>query len=100
MKSFKYNNNKKSTATIEKKIVSTVKQGHPFLLETNITGDMLNYYVDRGGWVIQEQDKDYYAGTLGHIKNFLPFLGGNRKMALDKPVKRKYTRRTVKRGLV
>ena len=100
MKSFKYNVKRKSNATTQKKITTTVKLGQPFLLETNLTGDMIKYYVDRGGWVVSHVSEDYYTGTIGHVKNFLPFLEGNSKFALDKPKKRKYTKRTVKRGLV
>lgn len=100
MKSFKYIVERKSNATIQKRITTTVKLGQPFLLETNVTGETTKYYVDRGGWVVAHISANYYTGTIGHVRNFLPFLGGSAKFALDKPQKRKYTRKTVKRGLV
>jgi len=101
MKSFKYNVNHKARTTVEKRIKSTVRLGQPFLLETNVTGNMINYYIDRGGWVTTKKENcDEYAGLVAHVKNFLPFLDGARKLVLDKPAKRKYTRRTVKRGKV
>ena len=95
MNSFTYNINHKATATIRKKISSSVKHNQPFLLKTNITGDMLDYYVDIGGWVITKQEDGKYNGVLSHVNNFLPFLDGPNKIEFDKPIKRKYTRRTV-----
>ena len=101
MKSFKYNTKHKATATVEKRITSTVRLGQPFFLETNILGDMAKYYVDRGGWVTKKNEEgEEYSGTVAHVKNFLPFLDGTRKLELDKPPKRKYTRRTVSRGKI
>lgn len=101
MKHYIYKINKKATATVEKRITSAVKNSNRFELETDVTGELLNYFVDSGGWVHQQkEDGSEYAGTVAHVKNFLPFLGGARSMAFDKPEKRKYTRRTVKRGKV
>ena len=101
MKSFVYKINKKATSTVEKRIKSNVKNSNPFLLDTDVTGSMLSYFVDSGGWVhSHKEDEEEYQGVVGHVKNFLPFLGGPRTMAFDQPEKRKYTRRTVKRGLI
>ena len=101
MKSFVYKISKKATATIEKRIKSNVRNSNPFFLETDVTGTMLPYFVDSGGWVHnQNEDGKEYQGVVGHVKNFLPFLEGRRPIAFDQPQKRTYTRRTVKRGLL
>ena len=91
-----YNINKVKKQGIEKKIRTLVKKAKSFWLETNVLGDNIKYFVDNGGWVTEVGAKS----TIWHIKNMLPFFNGPRKMALDNPPKRKYTRRTVKRGLV
>jgi len=100
MNTFNYNINKKATATVEKKIASSIRHCQPFMLETNVAGEMATYFVDSGGWVIPKGEDGKFNGTLAHVKNFLPFLDGPQNMAFDRPPKRKYTRRTVKRGLV
>ena len=100
MNTFNYNINKKATATVEKRISSSVRHAQPFMLETNVTGEMITYFVDSGGWVTTEHEDGKFYGTVGHVENFLPFLDGPRNMAFAKPQKRKYTRKTVKRGLV
>ena len=98
MNIFNYNINKKATATVEKRIASSVRHCQPFMLETNVTGEMLTYFVDSGGWVTAKQENGNFNGTIAHVKNFLPFLDGPRNIEFDKPQKRKYTRRTAKRG--
>jgi len=98
MNLFKYNTNKKATATVEKRISSTVKNSQPFMLETNVTGELFTYFVDSGGWVHKKEEDGKFHGAIGHVKNFLPFLDGPRNMVFDRPPKRKYTRRTAKRG--
>ena len=101
MKSFVYKINKIATTTVEKRIKSSVKNSNPFKLETDVTGDMLQYFVDSGGWVHNiNEDETEYQGVVCHVKNFLPFLGGPRPIMFDVPQKRKYTRRTVKRGKI
>ena len=56
--------------------------------------------ISRGntGEVLTKQEDGKYNGVLSHVNNFLPFLDGPNKIEFDKPIKRKYTRRTVKRG--
>jgi len=98
MNIFKYNINKKATITVEKKNTSSVNHAQPFMLETDVTGEMIVYFVDSGGWVTKKQENGEFHGTVAHVKNFLPFLDGPRNIAFDKPQKRKYTRRTAKRG--
>jgi len=98
MNIFKYTTNKKATATIEKKIKSSVNHAQPFMLETDVTGEMITYFIDSGGWVRKKQEDGKFHETMAHVKNFLPFLDGPRNMAFDKPPKRKYTRKTAKRG--
>ena len=98
MNTFKYSTSKKATATVEKRITSSVNHAQPFMLITDVAGEMITYFVDSGGWVTQQQESGNFS--VAHVKNFLPFLAGSKNMAFDKPQKRKYTRKTVKRGLV
>ena len=100
----KYNPNYKRTKGAEKRIKSLLRRQKSFILHTVSIVDNKTpqeWLVGTGGWVaVLDEEVNKYDRTLGHIKNLLEFLGGPQPLWYDptRPEKRKYIRRTVKRG--
>ncbi len=70
-------------------------------MEDNHTEEF--WFVDSWGWASSRNpDTMKFDRNLGHIKNCLKFLGGPQPRWYDpeRPVKRAYVRRNVKRGTV
>lgn len=94
----------KRTKTAEKKVVSLLRRNKPFFIDTYSIEDGTTkeiWYIDSGGWASKQGGlEDVQFKQLGHIKNLLEFLGGSHPMWYDpeRPEKRSYVRRTVKRG--
>lgn len=92
------------TKTAERKVVSLIRRNKSFYLEAYSIEDgktKETWYVDGGGWVSKRGElQDVQYKHIGHIKNLLKFLDGNQPMWYDpeRPEKRSYVRRTIKRG--
>ena len=92
------------TKTAEKKIISLLRRNKAFYLDTYSIEDgktKQTWYVDCGGWASKQGGlEDVQFKPIGHIKNLLKFLDGNQPMWYDpeRPEKRSYVRRTIKRG--
>ena len=88
----------KRTKTAERRIRSLLKRRKPFFLTTlNVEDNQTEevWFVDSRGWVSMNE-----SIGLVHIKNCLEFLGGPQPIWYDpeRPVKRAYVRRSVRRG--
>ena len=94
------------TKTVEKRIFSLLRRRKGFLLTTLSVKDnktIEEWHVDSWGWVsVMNPENGKYEGNQGHIKNSLKFLGGPQPLWYDpdRPEKRSYVRRSVRRGKV
>ena len=91
------------TKTAERRIRSLIRRNKSFILQTTSIEDgktKEEWVVDSGGWVSIQYPDGRFRGFLGHIKNLLEFLKGSQPMWYDpdRPEKRKYVRRNVRRG--
>ena len=90
-----YDINSSRTKGIEKRITSLITRHKSFYLQTNVTVEHSNYFVDSGGWAFAGSDNVYNI-LIGHIKNVLPFLNGPLPLWQER---RSYQRHQVRRGI-
>tara|TARA_R110000824_G_scaffold301574_1_gene489562 strand:- start:485 stop:886 length:402 start_codon:yes stop_codon:yes gene_type:complete len=90
-----YDVNSNRTKGIEKRLVSLINRHKSFYIQTNILPDTNQYFIDSGGWVFSKSDVEFYDTLVCHVKNLLPFLGGNNPVWI---AKRTYVRHNVNRG--
>ena len=92
------------TKTVERRILSLLRRHKSFLLTTLSVKDNRTkeeWHIDSWGWVsIMNPENNKYEGNQGHLRNSLEFLGGPQPIWYDpdRPEKRNYIRRNVKRG--
>ena len=96
----------KRTKTVERRIRSLIKRRKAFYLKTLSVEDnqtIETWYVDSGGWAYTtDPESNVYNTCIAHIANCLKFLNGSHPIWYDpeRPVKRSYVRRNIKRGSI